>query len=783
MNVMVYDRYHTLEQYGFGRQLGRNMLQLNNGNGTFCEIGELAGVSRTDWSWAPLFADFDNDGAKDLFVTNGYRYDVTNTDYLKFTLDSLNKNVGLSSEEKLNIYLKQVPTAKLSNYIFRNSGGLRFENMSNTWGFETKTFSNGAAYADLDNDGDLDLVINNIDMPASVYRNEQQQKTANHFLQVKLAGPKKNKFGIGTRVEVSTGNNKQMQELYSSRGFMSSVPQILNFGLGKDSVVISISVTWFDGKSETLENIKGNQQLILNYSDATEPSKTEKNNPHVIFTEVSNTGIDFTHRENEFVDFKREPLIPHQLSQEGPCIATGDINGDGLEDFFIGGGGTKNAEKGTGQEGAVYLQQSNSTFLKLTQPALEADKDFEDVGALLFDADNDKDLDLYVVSGSNEYARDNQLYQDRLYLNDGKGNFSRNANALPVEVISGSCVRGTDFDNDGDTDLFVGGKLIPGSYPLSPASMLLKNENGKFTNATESSLPGHGKLGMVNDAAWQDLDGDNFKELIVVGEWTPITILKNKKGKFEDATQDYDLQNTTGWWNCITPVDYDNDGDMDFVAGNLGLNSRLKASELQPLCIYAKDFDNNGSLDAITSWWNNEVEFPLAQKDLLLSQLPSLKKKYVHYNTYANATLKDLYPEKDWSAALKLESKLFESGLIENKGNGAFVFVPLPDEAQVAPVRCVLAGDFDADGKTDLLLNGNSYQTEVETGLYDAFHGLMLKNSGKNFNTVHHQQSGYFTSGDVRVIAQIKLADGRILVITAFNNSTVKTFLLSQVSS
>lgn len=781
MNVMMYDRYATLEKYGFGRQLGRNVLQLNNGNGSFSEIGEIAGVCRTDWSWAPLFADLDNDGTKDLFVSNGYRYDVTNTDYMKFTLDSLNKNVGLTSKEKLDIYLSHVPEAKLRNYAFRNKGGLRFEDVSTAWGITSKTYSNGCIYADLDNDGDLDLVLNNIDETATIYRNDQRQKTDNHYLQIRFNGPEKNPFGIGTRVDLISGDKTQMQELYSTRGFMSSVAQVLHFGLGKESTIKNLTVRWFDGKTQILNDVKADQLITLNYADAQEQPAPQKSTEQKIVVEVKNTGIDFTHRENEFVDFKREPLIPHQLSQDGPFIAVGDVNGDGLEDFFVGGAGAKVslnaqgavAEKKDGQAGLIYIQQKNSTFKALAQPALEKDKDFEDLDALFFDADGDNDLDLYVVSGSNEYSRDYALYQDRLYTNDGRGNFARSEGAIPSEVYSGSCVKAADYDGDGDLDLFVGGKLIPGSYPLSPPSMLLRNDKGKFTNVADGSLPEHGRLGMVYDATWQDLDGDNSPELIVVGEWMPVTILKNKKGKFENVTKSYGLENTNGWWNCITAIDYDKDGDMDFVAGNLGLNSRLHASGNQPLAIYAKDFDNNGSMDAITSCYNGGVEYPLPQKDLLLSQLPSLKKKYVKYNTYAAATMHDLYNEKELSAAYKLESKMFASSLIINNGKGKFELRPLTDEAQVAPVRDVLVTE-----SNDLLLIGNSYQTEVETGLYDAFNGLLLANNGKELLPVHHNKSGFFANGDGRSLAQIKLADGNTLIIAAFNNNKVRTFLL-----
>lgn len=779
MTTMILDRYNNLVRFHYGHQIMRNVLQLNTGaapgdGAVFSDIGVLAGVWNTDWSWSPLLADFDNDGLKDLYVTNGYRRDVFNLDYLNYTVDSVMKMGGLTPKNFKTIedYLRLIPTTPLQNYMFKNKDGLNFQNVSYDWGMGQTSYSNGSAYADLDKDGDLDLLVNQIDGDVLFYQNLTADKKKGNWLQVKLTGSPANPAGTGARVRISYGNGLiQYQELTPTRGFFSSSEHLIHFGLENAATVQKLEIQWPpDGRIQVLNDLPANQRLTLKYSDA-KPGKWEiPALPTPLFQAAASTGIDFRHVEDEFIDFNRERLIPHKFSNLGPNIAVGDVNGDGLEDFYIGGA--------RNQPGAMFLQQANSTFRQSDQATWQADASYEDMGCAFFDADGDGDLDLYVASGGSTYDANSPNYQDRLYFNDGKGNFTKApAGVLPPITSSGSCVTVHDFDHDGDLDVFVGGLVTPGKYPTAPQTCLLQNNGGKFSEVCAQVAPGLHQTGMVNDLLWADLDKDGSAELIVAGEWLPLTVFKNDGGKLNDFTEQFGLEKTQGWWNCLEAADLDSDGDLDLVAGNLGLNSRLKATDSEPLRLFSKDFDGNGSLDPVLAYYNGGKLYPLPLRDAMIKQMPSLKKKFVFHRAYGKATLEEVFSKKELEDARQFEARTFATTWFENQ-NGKFIAHPLPTEAQIAPCNHVIIQDFDGDGKLDLLLAGNSYSPDVETGRYDAGNGLLLTGDGKgHFKPVPNRISGFWATKEARDMASLKLANGRMLFLIANNNDVVQAFV------
>lgn len=772
MTPMQLDRVNTFERMGYGGQQMRNMLQLNNGNGTFSEIGQLSGISHTDWSWGPLLVDFDNDGLKDLFIANGYRKDVTNLDFIKFKNDSLVNEKGgfkITDDASIMRIINSIPSEKIRNYMYQNKGDLKFKDVSNNWGFSTKTFSNGAAFADLDNDGDLDIVVNNIADPAMLYENNADKIGTNNYLRLKFEGQANNIQGIGTQATLWIGDQQQFQELRTARGFFSSVESTTHFGMGKATKADRLEIRWTDGKQQILENVTANQTLTIQYKDAQKaPKKSAPKTP--IFKEATaSLGIDFKHSENNFIDFKREPLIPHKLSQNGPGLAVADVTGDGLEDFYVGGA--------AGQAGALFVQNKNGKFTKTNASTWTPDKASEDMGALFFDADGDTDLDLYIVSGGNAQAANSPLYQDRLYTNDGKGNFTKATKALPQMYHSGACVAAADYDADGDLDLFVGGRTLPNSYPLSPRSYLLQNNGGTFTDVTATLAPDLATPGMVTGAVFVDLNGDQRAELALVGEWMPLTIFQFDQGIFSKMSTTANLGDTNGWWNTLTAADIDKDGDMDLIAGNLGYNSRFKVSAGQPACVYAKDFDNNGKLDAVMCHYIKGRSWPVAQRDILLGQIPSLRKKFPQYARYAEATIETIFTPEELKDAVKLEAKTFATTYFENQGDGRFTPKKLPIEAQISPTYGIVAEDIDGDGNMDLVIAGNNYHADVESGRYDAGNGLFLKGDDKgNFEPVHLTESGFFIPKDSRAVASLKLANGKRLILVANNDDKLVGF-------
>lgn len=764
-SIMTYNRFQEYVKKGFGHQLMRNVLQLNNGNNTFSEISEMAGIAATDWSWGALAADYDNDGWKDIFIANGCRRDVTNNDFTMFTKSKFKTQFGPND----NIYdnLNLIPSEKVRNYMYKNNHDLTFKNVGYDWGVSDATYSNGTAYADLDNDGDLDLIVNNIDEVAFIYKNDAAQLAKNHYLQIQFDGTANNKKGIGAKVTLAANGNEQTQELRPTRGFFSSMPYVLHFGTGAATSLDLVKIEWADGKTQTLTNIKADQRLTIKYSDA-QPAAANKKTFTPIFTKTDLAALAYQHQENtDFIDFKREPLLPHELSKEGPSLAVGDVNGDGKEDVFVGGA--------MGTAGVLYLQEGSS-FGEATAQPWQADSPQEDVGALFFDADGDKDLDLYVVSGGNAAPKDAAVYQDRLYTNDGKGNFTKATDALPSETSSGSCVTAADYDGDGDLDLFVGGRVMPAFYPYAPQSFIFQNNGGKFTDVTATVSVELSKIGMVKDAIWADINKDKKPDLIVVGEWMAVTVFINNNGKLENATEKWGLAGTKGWWNTVEAADMDGDGDLDLVVGNLGLNTRMKATPSQPLEVIAKDFDNNSSTDAVVSKFYQNNQYPIYQRGVLMSQMPYLQQRFNRYEPYANATTSQVFTVDELSGVLKLQATTMTTAYFENTGNG-FKMKALPNLAQISPTQALALKDFDKDGKMDILLVGNFYYNEVETARYDAGNGLLLKGDGKgNFKPLSVRQSGFFAAKDARDLKIMKY-NGRQLVIVANNNDKLESFV------
>lgn len=735
-----YDKYMLAVSVGLHHQVVRNTLQLNNGNGSFSEIAQLAGVSHTDWSWSPLFADFDNDGWKDLYITNGYARDVSDFDFTKYDSDESVRQAN--GKPKLMNLLNLMQKTPVPNYIFRNNRDLSFSNETQNWGVNLPSFSNGAAYADLDLDGDLDLIINNFNSTSFLLKNNSRELNKNNFLAIELIGEKRNNAGFGAKIWVKTDDTEQFFEQTTFRGFMSSSDKKINVGLGKNEHIKEIRVEWQNGKLQILRNIKVNQILKINIKDAIESNKVLLENQKALF---SQSDFDFVYQENDFVDFKREPLLEHRFSNKGPYISEGDLNNDGLIDYFIGGA--------SGQSATIFLQNQNHTFKKNQQACFLEDKLFEDAGSVLIDFDSDKDLDILVASGGYEFEENSPFYSLRLYKNDGKGNFLKVQHFSTIKT-NASVLKTADFDKDGDLDIFVGGNALPNKYPYSANSYLLLNENGKFRNVS-NLLPYNGNLGIVNDAEWIDIDNDKLLELVIVGEWMPITILKKKGEKYTiDKDLNNSLKNTSGWWNCIKFSDIDQDGDIDFVAGNRGENSFFKASEDKQARVYASDFDNNGSIDAIPCYfYKNGKAYPKHILDELTNQIPSIKNKMKRYRDYSKASIEDIFNKNQLQKAIKKEVQTFKTTLFINEDKGKFKKVYLPNQVQFSSVKDILVQDLDSDKILDILLIGNEYGSDVDSGRQDASFGCFLKGNEKGqFTALQHYKTGLKLKGDARKI-------------------------------
>ena len=792
LNSASYLTYQNSDFFGYNYQYVRNTLQLNQGPRVnsgdsigppiFSDISFYSGVAETDWSWTPLLTDFDNDGYRDLIITNGFPKDVTDHDFISF------RNVSSSLVSKGDL-LKQIPEVKLHNYAYHNNGNLDFSDVSIDWGFNIPTFSNGAAYADLDNDGFPDLIVNNINDEAGIYRNTsvENQKEPNHFLKIKFRGDSLNRDGFGTRVELRYDHGKQqVYENTPYRGYLSSVEDIAFFGLGKAEFVDTLIIRWPDGKQEILKQVKANQLLQVVHSGAKEtydfkiPSLAE----HSMFREITDSlGMQYTHQEKDYIDFNIQKLLPHKLSDYGPALAVGDIDGNGLEDLIMGGSPYKSAR--------IFLQQADGKFIQ--KSLMQADsltKAGHDMGLLLFDADGDGDLDLYIASGGNEMPRYTTGYLDRFYLNDGKGNFILQPDAIPKNMTSKFCVRAADYDHDGDLDLFISGRVDPGNYPRPVSSFIWRNDSKDghviFTDVTQTVAEDMVNCGMVCDAVFTDFDNDGWPDLILAGEWMSLAFLKNDHGNFINVTPQTGVGKIYGWWNSITAGDFDHDGDMDYIVGNLGKNSFFRGNKEYPVHAYAKDFDNNGIFDLIPSVYlpdveGNKKEFPANGRDDLLKQINAMRKKFPSYKKYAVAGMDQVLTEAERKNALVMEANDFETVLLRNDGKLDFTLIPLPKEAQFSVINGMVADDFDGDGNLDLLMNGNDYGTEVTVGRYDAFNGLLLNGNGKNgFEPRSILQSGIFIPGNGKALVKLSGANNQYLLAASQNRGPLKVFRLKE---
>ncbi len=737
-----YAKFDLNVRSGFHYQYMRNMLQLNNGDGTFSEIGQLSGISNTDWSWAALFADYNNDGWKDLYITNGYNRDYTNLDFINY-MDSYVKAKGRLVREDVVDIIKEMPSSNVVNYMFANNHDLSFSNKTIRWGMNQASNSNGAAYADLDEDGDLDLVVNNINQAAFLYENQSRSLTQNHYLQISLSGEGKNTYGIGTHIQLSCQGKRQMIEQYPGRGYLSSVSPTLHLGLGQCEYIDSLIVDWPSGKRHILTNIPADQRLEINESDAT-PNKLKSPKPSPYFAQTS-FSIQHEDKTNHINDFDRQALLISGLSHVGPVLNKGDVNQDGKEDIFIGG-----AE---GQASSLYLQQSDGSFSRTRQSDFEKDKAFVDTDAHFFDADGDNDLDLYVASGGyHQFKPEDDKLQDRLYLNDGKGTFESSSSSLPAINISTGSIAISDINGDGLEDIFVGGRLIPGNYPELPQSYILTNDGqGNFTDQTTSLCPDLQRIGMVTDAHWVDLDNDQTMELVIVGEWMPITIFKKNGNSWTDQTLTFFSTTYKGMWNRLEVLDVNGDGREDLIAGNIGTNVQFKVSEKEPAELYFKDFDNNGAIDPIFCYYIQGKSYPYITRDELSRQLVSMKARFTSYQSYADASLEDIFSSQELANADKLKMNHQQTSLFIQQADGTFQVSPLPQEAQYSPVYTITSLDANKDGNTDLLLCGNNSHAKLRLGKMDANYGVLLEGDGTgSFQYVPQYLSGFQLKGDVR---------------------------------
>ncbi len=741
-----YEKFNVNVRSGFYYQYMRNMLQLNNGNGTFSEVGQLEGISNTDWSWAPLLADYDNDGWKDIYVSNGYKRDYTNLDFINYMNDYVKEKGRLQREDVMKI-LKEMPSSNVVNYIFQNKQGNGFENKNQDWGITQQSNSNGAIYADLDNDGDLDLVVNNINQPAFIYRNESEKLNGNHFLNIHLIGEGGNTQGLGAKLKLFQNGQLQTLEQNPARGYLSNVSFTLHFGMGKAEKADSMIINWNSGKVQKLYNVKSNQLLTINEKDAHDQESSTMPAPKW-FTEIQ-SNIKCDNADTSTNDFNRQLLLISQFSYNGPCMTKYDLNKDGLEDMLVGGS--------AGEATRIFMQQKGGALIQKKIPVFDQDKAFADADIAVFDANGDGHPDIYVASGGyHNFKESDSLLQDRLYLNDGKNNFFK-SNNLPDTRGSKSCVRIQDINGDGFPDIFVGGRVVPGRYPEAPKSYILINDGkGNFSDQTNIICPVLSRFGMITDAAWVDLDQDKKNELVIVGEWMPVTVFRQNNGKLINCSNQFFDKSYSGWWNTITVGDFNSDGKPDLVIGNMGLNTQFKASEKEPLEMYYKDFDNNGSVDPLFSFYIQHKSYPYLSRDELVGQLPMLRKRFSTFASYADITMEELFQHDELKQANHLAADDMSTTFFMSTAAGKFKVANLPKEVQYSPVYTITQMDFNKDGKTDLLLCGNNSHTKIRLGKFDANYGILLGGDGNgNFNYIKQTESGFNVWGDVRSAIQL----------------------------
>ena len=758
-----YNDYYMNDKYGYDYQYMRNMLQMGQGpNMPYSEIGLMAGIGKTDWSWSPLFVDADNDGRKDLLITNGFPRDITDLDFGEF---NFNVQKYLSTAQILD----SIPVVKIPNYAYRNEGNGQFKDVGKEWGLSIPSFSNGAAFADLDNDGDLDYVVNNINDEAFVFRNnlEVKKKENKNFLKLDLIGPKSNQAGLGTKVAIRFKDGTfQYYEHQLNRGYLSTVHDMAHFGLGPQKQISSLEIIWPDGKYQIMKDVQSNQVLNIDYREATSlngqqlafPLAPKKTNP--VYREVSEqVGVDFMHEETDKVDFNVQPTLPHKLTQNGPRLAKGDINGDGYEDFIIG--------SSSGHSPMIFMQNAKGTFTSTPLFDDEKNKEHEETSISLFDLDNDGDLDIYMVSGSNEFDLGSPYYQDYLMVNEGNGKFIKAVDRMPEINSSGSVVEAEDFDGDGYVDLFVGGRTPFSQYPKPDDCYLLKNEKGKLVDVTETYSKELRNLGMITDAKWADLNHDNLKDLILVGEFMPVTVFMNKKDSFEQMEQT-GIQQLSGWWECVLAQDFDGDGDVDLIAGNLGKNNLYQPSQDRPVTMLAKDFDNNGAVDPVLfAYFKSDFEdstfkpYPVNFWGDLMSQSPMFRKKFNYFREFASTTKSDMFTQEELEGVDELMANHDQTTYFENDGNGKFKIGDLPWQTQSAPIKCMITTNANGTASNDVLMIGNDFGNEVFIGRYDAFNGGVLVGDEKGgFEFKNAEESGFRVTGDAKDMIQVENANG-----------------------